>query len=142
MKNQLNVLLAGILACCTFSAWAVDVTATNAWARASIPGASSGAGYVSLHNETASVITLVGMKSDVSKTTELHTHIHEDGMMKMTHVSEVSIAPGETLEMKPGGYHIMLMGLQEPLQEGSTVAVELLFADGRSQLLQLEVRKP
>ena len=121
---------------------AAELTVSEGWARASIPGAANGAAYVSLMNDSADNITLTGLSSEVSAKTELHTHVHEDGMMKMQHVPELTLRPGESVSMKPGSYHIMLMGLTSPLRAGAELALVLKFSDGTSQRMTLAVRKP
>lgn len=108
----------------------------------SIPGAANGAAYLSLKNTGDDAVTLVGMSSEVAKVTELHTHIHADGMMRMENVPSKVISPGESLIMQPGGYHVMLMGLKQPLGDNGTVRIVLNFADGTQQTLDVGIRKP
>lgn len=126
-----------------FSATVVagDLQVTSSWARASIPGATNGAAYVSLSNEQSEAKTIVEVASNVSKKTELHKHVHEQGMMKMVHVPELEIASGESLEMKPGGYHIMLFNLQQPLESGNQITLTFKFSDDESQDVSIDVRK-
>lgn len=129
-------------ACISFMGNTAELVMTDGWARASIPGAANGAAYLSLKNTGDDAVTLVGMSSEVAKVTELHTHIHADGMMRMEHVPSKVIPPGESLIMQPGGYHVMLMGLKQPLQENGTLYIVLDFADGKQQTLDVGIRKP
>lgn len=129
-------------ACISFMGNTAELVMTDGWARASIPGAANGAAYLSLKNTGDDAVTLVGMSSEVAKVTELHTHIHADGMMKMQQVAKKSIAAGESLKMQPGGYHVMLMGLKQPLQANESIQIVLNFADGTQQSIDVGIRNP
>ena len=102
------------------------IVVTEAWARATPPGTSVGAVYVTLENRGPSDDRLVSVASPAAKSAMLHETIEEGGVSTMRE-SENAIAPGSTIEMKPGGAHIMLTGLTKPLKEGETVGVVLSF---------------
>ena len=97
---------------------------TKAWARATPPGASVGAVYVTLENRGPADERLISVASPAAKSAMLHETVEEGGASTMRE-SHGAIAPGNTLEMKPGGVHIMLMGLTKPLKEGEIVGVTL-----------------
>lgn len=137
---MLKKLLGCALLMMAIPSLANDLKIDNAWARASIPGTVNGAAYATLSNDSDSAVKLLGMHSSASKKAELHKHQHADGMMKMVHVQHVVIQPGESLTMQPGGYHIMLMGLNQPLKAGETVEVTLQF-DDKTQQISIPVRK-
>ena len=99
---------------------------TEAWARATPPGATVGAIYVTLENRGTLEDRLVSVASPAAKSAMLHETVEEGGVSQMRE-SEADIAPRGVLEMKPGGAHIMLMGLTKPLKEGETVGVTLNF---------------
>jgi periplasmic copper chaperone A len=103
-----------------------NIVVTAAWARATPPGASVGAVYVTLENRGASNERLVSVASPAAKSAMLHETVEEGGISTMRE-SENAIAPGATLEMKPGSVHIMLMEITKPLKEGETVSVVLSF---------------
>ena len=108
-------------------AHASSVMVMKAYARASAtPGADSGAAYVSLmvHGEAD---RLVGVSTPAAKMAALHRTVEADGVMKMEHVDAIDIAANGMLKMKPGGYHIMLMGLAKPLKEGDEIELTLTF---------------
>lgn len=112
------------------------------WARASATSlAKTGAVYLKLENSGPSEITLTGASTDVAKKAELHTHIMSDnGVMKMRPVEGgIPIAGKETVELKPGGLHIMLMGLPAPLFEGELFDITLTFSDGSTGTVPVEV---
>lgn len=106
---------------------ASSVMVMKAYARASAtPGADSGAAYVSLmvHGEAD---RLVGVSTPAAKMAALHRTVEADGVMKMEHVDGIDVPANGAIKMKPGGYHIMLMGLAAPLKEGDEIDLVLTF---------------
>ena len=103
-----------------------EIAVTRAWARATPLGASVGAVYLMIENKGGATDRLLGVTSPASQSAMLHQTIEENDISTMRE-TEGSVAPGTTLEMKPGGAHIMLMGLKTPLREGETIAVTLDF---------------
>ena len=75
---------------------------------------------------------LVGVESPVARSAEIHETRAQDGMMRMgpADPEDLVVGPGQAVELRPGGLHIMLMGLQAPLAEGDTVRIDLLFESG------------
>ena len=105
-----------------------DLKITAPWARATPKGAKVGGGYMTITNTGASADRLVGGASDISEKFELHEMSMSGGVMKMRPVSAgLEIKPGQTIELKPGGLHIMFKGLKKPLTMGDTVKVTLSF---------------
>lgn len=93
------------------------------------PGAANGAAYVDI-TAFSDPVTLVGASSPASSTVELHHMQMNDDMMQMRHVEEIRIEAGETTTMRPGGgFHLMLIGLTEPLKEGQRFPLTLNFAE-------------
>ena len=105
-----------------------DIMVEQAWARASAGLAGNGAAFLILSNEGLAADRLVNVTSPVAEKVELHTHVMEDGVMKMRPVDGIDLAPGGMVELKPGGLHIMLLGLKAPLVDGNTFPVTLTFA--------------
>jgi copper(I)-binding protein len=108
------------------SAMPAEIAVSNAWARATPPGASVGAVYLTLQNRGGEPDRLTGVSSPAARSAMLHQTVEENGVSSMRE-GNGSIAPGEALVMKPGGSHIMLMGLTERLLEGQTIDVTLDF---------------
>jgi periplasmic copper chaperone A len=99
------------------------------WARATPKGATIGAGYMKITNTGAEPDRLVGGAVAFARKFELHSMTMEQGVMKMREVKDgLEIKPGETVELKPGGYHVMFVDLKEPLKQGEDVSVTLTFA--------------
>ncbi len=104
------------------------IRATNAWSRALPPVSANGAVYVSLMNNGPRTDKLTGASSPVAQRVELHTHTTESGVMKMRAAASVELSPGKKVELKPGGLHLMLIGLKQPLKEGEHFPLTLRFA--------------
>ena len=71
---------------------------------------------------------------------ELHTHVNEDGVMKMRKVDKIAIPAGQTVALKPGGLHVMLIGLKEKLEPGKEVHMNLIFDNGGKEHIMAPVR--
>lgn len=102
-----------------------ELVIESAWARA--PLGPTAAAYVTLRNEGTEPDRLVGVASDVARTVELHTHVMDDGVMRMRPIAAIEANPGEPAVMKPGSSHIMMMGLQRDLNPGDAFVVILRF---------------
>jgi copper(I)-binding protein len=102
------------------------ISVSQAWARATPPGADVGAIYLTIENTGGDTDRLVAVTSPAAGSAMVHQTISENGVSTMR-AADGSIAPGTKLDMKPGGSHIMLMGLKGPLKEGETVDVTLTF---------------
>ncbi|WP_336368557.1 copper chaperone PCu(A)C [Marinobacter sp. C2H3] len=98
-----------------------------------LPGDTPGAGYFRLHNGTEEPVRLTGARSNAYLHIMLHESMQKDGMASMHAVPSLEIAPGAGVELKPGGYHLMMMQRQAPLSIGDEVPVTLEF-DGRDAL--------
>jgi copper(I)-binding protein len=109
------------------------------WARATPKGATIGAGYMKITNTGSELDRLIGGSVSFAGRFEVHSMTMEQGVMKMREVKDgLEIKPGETVELKPGGYHVMFVGLKEPLKQGEDVSVTLKFAKAGT----IEVKYP
>ena len=101
----------------------VMVTVSNAWARATVPGQQVAGAYLEISSiENAA---LVSAKSSAAKNVEIHVMSMEAGMMSMRQISQLELPAGKTVALAPGGYHLMLTGLKQPLKKGDTVPLRL-----------------
>lgn len=114
------------------------VHAVYPFAYASAPGAQAGGAYVTLENK-GPADRLVAARADVSERVEIHEHRMEDGVMKMREVEGIDLPEGGAIEMKPGGYHVMFMGLKAPLEAGGTIPVTLVFESGAELSVEVPV---
>lgn len=123
------------------AALASGIRAENAWARETVDGMSMGGVFMKLENRGKQDDVLVGASTPVADKVEIHEHVHENGMMKMREKEGgVALAQGKTLELKPGGYHVMLMGLKQTLKAGKTFPLTLQFQHGGVQKVQVKVK--
>lgn len=98
----------------------------DAYARNS--GVGSGAVFFTIHNNTQTDDRLVGARTEVAERAELHTHVEEDGVMKMVAIEGgIALPFGEMHELKRGGDHVMLMGLKQELKDGDSFPLTLVF---------------
>lgn len=100
----------------------------GAWTRPVANAGGVGAGYGKITNAGAEPDVLLGGSSDAAERVEVHeTTISEDGVASMKKLDAVEIAPGKSIELKPGGMHLMLIGLKQPLKEGDILKAKLNF---------------
>lgn len=113
----------------------------GAWLRAVPPVSSSMAGYLSLTNNTDAAITLIGGHAEFAHHTMVHDmQPQEDGTRRMVHAGELVIQAGETLVLAPGGLHMMLMGLSEVPERGTSPTVCLTFAENDEVCIEMPVQ--
>jgi len=123
---RLSALICGL---CLFSnAWG-EVTASGAWVRGTVPAQKTTAAYVSLRSTAAA--RLVAVRSSAAARAEIHSSEMHDGVMEMHAAGALPLPAGETVELKPGGYHIMLLDLARPLSAGDKVTLTLVVEEGR-----------
>ena len=103
----------------------VTVTVSKAWVRATVPGQQVAGAYLKISSiENAA---LVSAKSPVAKNVEIHVMSMEAGMMSMRQLDRLELPAGKTVALAPGGYHLMLTGLKQPLKKGDTVPLRLII---------------
>ena len=136
MKKLITLLSALTLSVSVFA----EVEVNHPYARAVPPGQPNSAAFMMLKNHSSDAIALTSAESSVAKAVELHTHTQADGVMIMRRISEIDIAANTTVELKPGGHHIMLIGLNRNLAIDETIDLKLNFNDGSSQQLEVKVQ--
>jgi copper(I)-binding protein len=122
--------------------WAQAIEVREAIVRMVPPGQSVSAAFMTLHNHDSRDRVLVSARSEVADSVELHNHVMQDGLMKMRRVDAVTLPAGGAVSLKPGGLHIMLIGLRRTLQLGQMVQIDLYFADGERLTLTASVQMP
>jgi copper(I)-binding protein len=118
---------------------AEQVTVTELRARAMPPAAPNSAAFMTLRNDGPPT-ALVAARAAVAKAVELHTHTQVDGVMRMRRVEEISLPTGEAVVLKPGGLHVMFIGLVAPLVAGRSIELTLEFKDGSTRTLSVPVK--
>ena len=115
----------GVLIAEPASTRADELKVESAWARAS--AGRNGAAFVTVFNGSNAPDRLVGVASPVAPDVMVHRSFEEGGTMKMEHVATIPIDVGQRIEMKPGGLHIMLVNLKQPLRRGEQFPLSLTF---------------
>jgi periplasmic copper chaperone A len=115
------------------------VQVTDAWARATPGGAQTAAAYVTITSAAGDRLT--GASTPAAKDAQLHTTTMDGNVMKMRQVDGIDLPAGQTVALKPGGYHIMLMGLAQPLKEGQTFPLTLTFDKAGTREVTVAVQK-
>lgn len=133
--KKLTALLAILFLAVTFgvpadaqTVTAGDIEISNPHARAMVPGAKVGGGYLSITNKGKADDKLVGIISTRAKSSEIHQMSVNNGVMTMRPVADGLVIPaGQTIDLKPGGYHVMFTDVAEPFKQGETVKATLTF---------------
>ena len=114
-----------------------QVRVDGAWARPTVPGQQAGGGYVTLISPVAD--RLVGGSTPVAQRLELHTMSMQGDVMQMRQIDAVELPAGRKVELKPGGLHVMFMGISQPLKLGTKVPVTLRFEKAGEVKVEFEV---
>ena len=141
MKTRIALRLAAV-ACLAFAgtSWASDApVVTDAWARATPPGTSVGAAYMTIQGGKQAD-RLVDARSDRAAMVHLHSVEEKDGVSKMRAIEAVEIPAGRRVTLAPKSTHVMLMGLDGPLVAGQTFVVTLRFAKAGEQPVTVTVK--
>ena len=121
-----------------FKAGSIEIE--HPWARATADGAGNGAAYLVLKNEGKTADRLLSAASPAAAKVELHAHINDNGVMRMREVNAIDLAPDATVKLAPGGLHVMLLGLTEPLKKGKAVPLTLTFEKAGSVTVEVAVQ--
>ncbi|WP_300321745.1 copper chaperone PCu(A)C [Accumulibacter sp.] len=119
-----------------------DLQLLAPYVRLAPPGTANTAAFMIVSNTGRSDRKLLKADSPVARRVELHSHVNDQGVMRMRQVTEIVIKAGGQSELKPGGYHVMLLDLRQPLKEGESVPLTLSFDDGFSKQIDAPVRRP
>ena len=119
-----------------------QVKVEKLWVRGTVPAQNSTGAFMTLTSDKP--VSLVAVSSPAAKIVEIHDMKIENNVMKMNAVDKIDVVPGKPTELKPGGYHVMMIGLVKPLNTGDTVRLTLEFRspDGKitKQQVKAEVR--
>jgi copper(I)-binding protein len=127
-----------LLASCKPASAPPAVSVDGVWARATVPGQSGSAAYFTIRNAGGEdkLLTVSSPGADAS----LHSTSMDNGVMRMRPIEALDIPANGTVELKPGGTHVMLMGLKQPLQAGSALELDLKFEKSGERKVTAEVR--
>jgi copper(I)-binding protein len=134
--------IAKILACMIVGAATLDVaaavTATDAWVRGTVPAQQSTGAFVTL--KSTDPVKVIKVESPAARSVGIHATENHGGVMEMHAVDSLALPAGAAVELKPGGYHVMLEGLVRPLVAGDKVPLTFTIEDPRGKRSQVEVR--
>ncbi|TNF87005.1 MAG: copper chaperone PCu(A)C [Gammaproteobacteria bacterium] len=116
-----------------------ELDISDAWIKNLPPSVPVRAG--TLHNAQSKTQRIVAVHSESFASVEIHQTLMQDGMMRMEQVPALQIEPGETVQLAPGGLHLMMMQPAQPTRPGEVHRIEIEFEDGSRQSLQMTVRK-
>lgn len=134
-------LIASSLMAAAFGAWAQPpVKVDSAWVRGTVAAQKATGAFMRITSNADA--RLLSAESPVAGVVEIHEMAMENDVMRMRQVPGLDLSAGRTLELKPGGYHVMLMDLKQPLKAGEMVPITLVFEDGASQRFSLVVNAP
>ncbi len=135
MKRWWMVVLAAV----TFNAWA-QVEVKEAWARATVPQQKATGAFMQI--TAAQATRLVEVKSSVAGVAEVHEMSMKDNLMQMRPVKALDLPAGKMVELKPGGYHVMLLDLKQPIKDGDDVPLTLVLegADGKRTTVDVKAK--
>ncbi len=119
-------LLGTLIALPAFAQTAPTVQLDHAWARATASAGQAGAAYLTI--TTTAPDQLTAASTPVAQTAQLHQSRMNNGMMEMRPVPSLAVTPGHPVTLAPGGYHMMLTGLKQPLKAGDRFPLTLTFA--------------
>ncbi len=121
-----------------------EVTISEAWVRASNPGQSVGAAYVTFNSPQT--MRLISVKTERAERVELHSMTMDNGVMKMRRLDEIAIPENQAVALAPGGLHLMLFGFKQPFKADEEVTFKFKFKDSKGlvveQIATLPVKSP
>jgi copper(I)-binding protein len=112
------------------------VTVTRPWIRATAPGQTVSGAFMTLVNDSETAYALTSASFDGAGTVEIHETSMKDGMMRMRKVTRVDIPARGAAELKPGSFHIMLIGLKNDMKAGTAETLTLTFSDGSQKTVE------
>ncbi len=169
MRSRMTVAAAAVLALAACGGGdAAGIEIEGAWARTSPAMAEAGAAYMQITSAEADSLVSASVDASVAGTVEIHEVVPADGSMSddsmtddsmgdhsmsddsmadgmgammMQEIEALALPAGETVSLEPGGYHVMLLDLPDPLETGETFDLTLTFANGGEQVVSVEVRE-
>lgn len=122
-------LVATLIACAaSLPAWAANISVTDAWARATMPGQPVSGAYMQIQSDADA--RLVSVSSSAVPRVEVHEMNMDGGVMRMREVKAIDLPKGKTVSLAPGGFHIMLMNLKKPIAAGDVIPLTLVVESG------------
>jgi periplasmic copper chaperone A len=143
MSRRLFATLAAWLVCSIPLGVAVagDISVSDPFARASAGMAKVGAAFMTLQNAGGDD-KLVSAASPVADHVELHAHVKDGDVMRMRQIESIDVPAGGSVQLAPGGVHLMLIDLKEPLKQGQSFPLTLTFAKAGAMTIEVPIKAP
>ncbi len=147
MRTKTIAMIAAAASALALSACGGDKApeVSDAWSRVTAPSQTTGAVYLTIKSDTADKLTAVAVPTSVAARAELHETMsggtEKMGEMKMQPVDSIEIPAGATVQLKPGGFHIMLFELAKPIAAGEKIEVTLTFEKAGTQQVTAVARE-
>jgi copper(I)-binding protein len=119
---------------------AIDVH--HPWARPTVSGQQAGGGFLRIDNRTGVADRLLSARSPAAERVELHAMSMDGDVMRMRQIDGIDLPPGQSVELKPGGLHLMFMGLKQPLKAGARFSLTLRFEKAGEVPVTVQVENP
>ena len=113
----------------------------DAWIKNLPPAVPVRAGYMTIRNAQANAVSIIAIRSDAFASVEIHRSIAEDGMMRMELVPTLVIEPDSSVQLAPGGLHLMMMNPTQATRPGDVLQIVIELDDGSTQNLNMTVKK-
>ncbi len=140
MKTTTQLCATALIATLSTALWAQNVDVKDAWARATVQGQMATGAFMKLTAKEGT--RLVSVSSPVAGVAEVHEMAMDNNIMKMRAVAGLDLPAGKAVELKPGGYHVMLMDLKIPLKKDTTFPLTLVFKDAKGAETKTELKVP
>ena len=129
----MKISFVATLAACAVSlpSWAANISVTDAWARATMPGQQVSGAYMQIQSDADA--RLVGVSSPAVARVEVHEMKMDGDVMRMRELKSINLPKGKTVSLEPGGFHLMLMKLKKPIAAGDMIPLTLVVESGGKQ---------
>ncbi len=138
MKSYVKTIVVAMGMACFSMAAHAELKVADAWVKPTVPGQPVGAAYMKLTSDKN--VEIVDLSSPVAGKTELHSMSMTGNIMRMKRVNRLQLKAGKAVELKPGGYHIMLMELKHQIKEGETVPISVVTQDERGNKATISIK--
>ena len=109
------------------------------WIKNLPPSVPVRAGYMTIHNPQTKAVSVVSLRSDAFASIEIHQTVEQDGMMRMEQLPSLKIESNSSVQLEPGGLHLMMMNPSEPTQPGDLLEIIIVLDDGSEQKVKMQV---
>ena len=135
-----TLITAAVLALSATSLWAQTVKVEDAWVRGTVAQQKATGAFMRLTADKDA--RLVAASSPVAGVVEIHEMAMDNNVMKMRQIPGLDLAAGRSMELKPGGYHVMLMDLKEQMKGDAVVPITLVFEDSAKKRFTQDIKAP